>query len=131
MDREELIRQRTYSPIVKKIDKNINELEKLQQIIQKEEYEQKMEELQKQLFFVEQYGIITIIESWNYHERIKKIQRQYQNWKRKKMLRMMDDLEILREQELRYDLMEKWSIDLRRKEKKIELKRKGDIERGI
>lgn len=131
MDREELIRQRTYSPIVKKIDKNINELEKLQQIIQKEEYEQKMEELQKQLFFVEQYGIITIIESWNYHERIKKIQRQYQNWKRKKMLRMMDDLEILREQELRYDLMEKWSIDLRRKEKKIELKRKGDRERGI
>lgn len=131
MDREELIRQRTYSPIVKKIDKNINELEKLQQTIQEEEYEQKMEELQKQLFFVEQYGIITIIESWNYHERIKKIQRQYQNWKRKKMLRMMDDLEILREQDFRYDLMGKWSVDMRRKQKKNELRKQEDRERGI
>ena len=122
MDREELIRERVYTPVVKEIDRDLLRLEKQKlEALAEEEYEEELKRLEKSILLLEELDIITALDAWHYNLRIQKLREREIMLANKETMCIVDDLENPLERSIRYHNEEKMHAQRSRDERVREL----------
>ena len=122
MDREELIRERVYTPVVKEIDRDLLRLEKQKmEELAEEEYEEELKRLEKSILLLEELDIITALDAWHYNLRMQKLREREIMLANKETMCIVDDLENPLERSIRSHNEEKMHAQRSREERVREL----------